>query len=172
MTSNLFTLKTLFAMLGACVLSIGGVASLSATSQEAMPSCMIDVAAQPLAQAMPAEADGLALLAMRLTIGPDGGFEPHTHPGTVTVTMESGALDFTLLEDDEMVINRAATDGTPVPSDPVTPNEEITVNTGDWFVEAGSVHEAWNRSDEPAVLLVTALVDPNQPFVQCADGAG
>lgn len=171
MTRTLFTLRALFAMLGACTLSLGTIASLSAASQEAMPSCMVDVAAQPLAQAMPSESDGLALLAMRLTIGPEGGFEPHTHPGTVTVTMESGTLDFTLLEEDEMVINRAASGGTPVPSDPVTLNEEIRVNTGDWFVEAGSVHEAWNRSDEPAVLLVTALVDPNQPFVLCADAS-
>lgn len=151
----------------AAVLSLVSVTATAA--QSGMPSCMVGVTAQPLAQAMPPDAGGDALVVLRLTIDPSGGFQPHTHPGVVTASVVSGSLDFTLLEDDDMVINRAPVDGTAVAADPVTPHQAITANPGDWFVEAGSIHEAWNRSDQPAVLIVTGLVDPNQPFVQCVD---
>jgi len=163
MSRNLFSV--LLASLIVCTISLGTSGSTSA--QDTMPSCMFDVAMQPLAQAMPANADGLALLVMRLTIGPDGGFKPHTHLGTVTVTVESGTLDFTLLENEDMVVHRVSTDGTPVPADTITPNRPVTVHAGDWFVESGSVHEAWNRSADPAVLIVSALVDPDLPFMNC-----
>lgn len=164
-------IRVLTVMLAAITLTLGFMAPTTSGAQSEMPSCMVDVSAQPLAQAMPPNADGYALVALRLTIGPVGGFQPHTHPGVVTVTIESGTLDFTLLEDDDMVINRVPANGTPVPTDPVELNQPITTNPGDWFVEAGTIHEAWNTGDQPTVVLVTGLIDPSKPFVQCAGAA-
>lgn len=150
---------------------VGTASTLAQSEMPSMPSCMVGVTAQPLAQAMPPDAGGDALVALSMTIAPAGGFGPHTHAGVVTVSVVSGSLEFTLLEADEMVIDRAPTDGGAATTDTVTPNQPITANTGDWFVEAGSVHEAWNRSDDPVTLIVAALVDPSQPFVRCVDMA-
>lgn len=126
--------------------------------------CTPGVTVEMLGQALPADANGKALVAARLTIAPEGGFDAHTHPGTLTVFVDSGSLGFTMLDHGEMTINRA--DGT---TEPAVMNEEILVNQGDGFVEEGMTHEAWNRSDGPTVVILSGLVDPAQPFVICAE---
>jgi hypothetical protein len=125
---------------------------------------MTGVEVQPLGQGMPADAGGRALMAARLTIAPEGGFDAHTHPGMLTVTVDSGNLGFTMLDEGEMSVNRA--DGT---SESIAHDEEILLNPGDWLVEEGMVHMAWSRSDEPTVVIVSGLVDPKLPFVQCVE---
>ena len=32
------------------------------------------------------------------------------------------------------------------------------------------VHEAYNNGSEPTVILLSGLVDPSQPLVQCVEG--
>jgi quercetin dioxygenase-like cupin family protein len=157
------------------VVCLTAVASLSPTTGGTVaaqdhPPCVTDVSVESLGSAMPADAEGFALLALRLTIGPGGGFDAHTHPGTLIVTVESGEFTFTQLDHSGMIINRAAVDGTPTAPEELIPNEEVTLHPGDWLAEAGDmVHTGFNRTDAPTVVLVNGLVDPELPFVQCVD---
>jgi quercetin dioxygenase-like cupin family protein len=133
--------------------------------------CVTGVTVEHLGQAMPPDGNGLALVAARLTIAPDGGFAPHTHPGTLTIWVDSGTLDFTQIDDMEMNINRAPVEGTPATTEAVVPGQAFTLNPGDWLVEAPMVHQAWNHGTEPTVVILSGLVDPALPFVQCVEDA-
>lgn len=129
------------------------------------PVCMFGVEIEHIGMAMPADTDGRVLVAARLTIAPEGGFDPHTHPGTLTVYVDSGSFSFTQLDEMEMTLNRA--DGNTVP---MVANEEMTLGAGDWLAEdEGMMHEAWNRTDEPVVVILSGLIDPTLPLVQCTD---
>jgi quercetin dioxygenase-like cupin family protein len=146
----------------------------SSTVAEGVPAgqlvdlpCATDVYAQVLGKSLPATADdGQALVSVRITIQPGGGFDAHTHPGTVNAYIDSGDFTFTLLDDShEMAITRGDTGE----SVALTPNEPVVLNPGDSFVETGMVHEAWNLGDEPVVVLVTALIDAEIGLTQCVD---
>ena len=148
-------------ILGALVLSSPVAASQSTPA--AAPVCMVGVEIQPLGMGMPRDSEGRALVVARLTIAPDGGFDVHTHPGMLTVFVDSGSLEFTQIDDGHMMLNRA--DGS---TEPLVPDEAIVLNTGDWLAEdEGMVHMAWNRSDEPTIVILSGLVDPTLPLVQC-----
>lgn len=165
---------------GTLMLTIAGLAmtlftSSSVIAAETPPGqpvdlpCATDVYAQVLGKSIPATADeGQALVSVRITIQPGGGFNAHTHPGTVNAYIDSGDFTFTLLDDShEMVITRGDTGET----ETLTPNEPMVLNPGDSFVETGMVHEAWNLGDEPVVVLVTALIDAKLGLTQCADAS-
>jgi quercetin dioxygenase-like cupin family protein len=155
-------------------LSLVAFAPSPASAQQGQPlnlPCVTGVSVIPLGQAMPAGASGQALVMARLVIAPHGGFQAHTHPGTLVVTIESGTFELTQLGDMAMTVNRAAVNGTPAASEPMVKGAPLTLNPGDWFAEPkGMVHEASNPGTEPTVVLLTGLVDPNQPLVQCAGG--
>lgn len=141
----------------------GGAAAQDFGTPAAAPACMVGVEIQPLGQGMPRDTGGRALIVARLTIAPDGGFDAHTHPGLLTVMVDSGSLALTQLDDGEMVLNRA--DGT---TEPMVRDEEVVLSTGDWLAEEeGMVHMAWNRSDAPTIVILSGLVDPSLPLVQC-----
>jgi hypothetical protein len=129
--------------------------------------CATGVTVESLGATQPPDANGMALAGLRITIAPGGGFAAHTHPGTITVFVDSGSFGFTPLDDMEMTVNRAATPGTPAVAENVAPNTEVLLGAGDWLVESGMTHEAWNRGDDSAVVIVSGLVDPTLPFVQC-----
>ena len=102
-----------------------------------------------------------------LTVAPGGGFAAHTHPGTLIVSIESGTFDLTQLDDMEMSVTRGATGA----SETMTPGVTLTLDPGDWFVEPGGmVHTGFNNGSEPSVVLLSGVVDPNQPLVQCIEG--
>lgn len=140
-----------------------------ALAQESHPvelPCVTGVTAYPIGQAMPEDVDG-ALVLLRLEIAPGGGFEAHTHPGTLIASIESGTFDLTQLDDMEMSVTRAATGA----SETMTKGVTVTLDPGDWFVEPGGmVHTGFNNGSEPTVVLITGVVDPNQPLVQCIEG--
>ncbi len=128
--------------------------------------CATDVYAQMLGKSMPATTEGQALVSVRITIQPGGGFDAHTHPGTVNAYIDSGEFTFTLLDDShEMAITRGDTGE----SEMLKTNEPTVLNPGDSFVETGMVHEAWNYGDEPVVVYVTALIDAELGLTQCVD---
>jgi quercetin dioxygenase-like cupin family protein len=149
-------------------------AGAQAQPQQGQPldlPCVTGVTVQPLGQGMPDDASGQALVMMRLFIAPNGGFQAHTHPGMLVVSIESGTLDLTQLRDMAMSVMRAPANGTPAASEPVTKGVPVTLNPGDWFVEPkGMVHQASNSGTEQTVVLLSGLVDPNQPLVQCVSG--
>jgi hypothetical protein len=156
-------LGSLGLILGMLVISSPTLAAQS--TPVAAPACMVGVEIQPLGMGMPRDSEGRALVVARLTIAPDGGFDVHTHPGMLTVFVDSGSLWFTQVDDGHMMLNRA--DGT---TEPMVPDEEVVMNTGDWVAEdEGMVHMAWNRSDEPTIVILSGLVDPTLPLVQCGN---
>jgi quercetin dioxygenase-like cupin family protein len=128
---------------------------------------------------LPSGADGQALAALRVEFASDGSLDSHTHPGTLIVSVEAGAFGFTMTEretdmgsHDAMQIMRAGPGTDPVVGEPVQAGTEYVLTPGDWLVEpAGMVHSARSATDEPTVVLVTGLVDPAQPFIQCLDDA-
>jgi quercetin dioxygenase-like cupin family protein len=172
----MFAMKRLYLLTAVLFagLAIAAFGAAQTGAQEGQPlelSCVTGVMVQPIGQAMPDDAEGQALVVMRLTIAPGGGFAAHTHPGTLIVAIESGTFELTQLDDMEMVVMRAATGATPGTSETMTRGTPMSLNPGDSFVEPeGMVHMASNQGSEPTVVLVTGLVDPNQPFVQCIEG--
>jgi cupin len=162
-------LFVLFVVLGLALAGIGSNRA-AAQGQPLNLPCVKGVTVEPLAQAMPSNAGGQALVLLRLTIAPGGGFAPHTHPGTVTVSVVSGTLDFTHLADAPMDVMRAASGATPAAAEPVTKGVPVSLHPGDWMVEQGMVHTMANGGSDPAVVLVAGLVPPDQPLVQCVAG--
>ncbi len=96
---------------------------------------------------------------------------PTPHPGTLVVTVESGSLGFTLIDDDDMSLNRAATTGAESTMEPLPQGEEVALNPGDWFIETGMVHTGVNLADGPTTVLLTGLIEPGQPLTICVDDA-
>jgi quercetin dioxygenase-like cupin family protein len=140
-----------------------------ASAQEGQPlelPCVTGITVFPIGQAMPEEASGQALVMLRLTIAPGGGFAAHTHPGTLIASIETGTFDLTQLDDMEMSVTRATGE-----SEPMTKGVTLTLDPGDWFVEPGGmVHTGFNNGSEPTTVLLTGVVDPNLPLVQCIEG--
>lgn len=161
---HLLSVAMLFALLATAAL-----VPSRASAQDGQPlelPCVTGVTVMPIGQAMPQEASGNALVLLRLTIAPGGGFETHTHPGTLIASIESGTFDLTQMDDMEMSVTRATGE-----SEPMTKGVTLTLDPGDWFVEPGGmVHTGFNNGTEPTVVLLTGVVDPNLPLVQCVEG--
>jgi quercetin dioxygenase-like cupin family protein len=156
---------------GLALFAFGPAPTLAQEGQPIDLPCVTGVTVQPLGQAMPGDANGQALVSLRLTVAPGGGFEAHTHPGTLIATIESGTFDLTQLDDSPMSITRGPESATPGASEPMTQGTPVSLSAGDWFVEmTGMVHTAFNNGSEPTVILLSGLVDPSQPLVQCIEG--
>ncbi len=130
--------------------------------------CVADVTVTRLGHGLPTAADGQELTLLRVTFAPGGSIGGHVHPGALTLSIESGALVYAVVEG-EAEVQRAAVDGTPVPAESLTAGQETTLNPGDWVFEQGIVHTARNDGAEPAVVLVAGLMRAGEPFTQCHD---
>jgi quercetin dioxygenase-like cupin family protein len=145
-----------------------GVAAAPPEPQPVTLECATDMTVQLLGNATPASAPDQALVLVRAAWAPGGGIGPHTHPGDLVVTVESGAFGFTLEEEGmEMTIMRVGDAGTPAVPEPLTAGEEVILQPGDWFVETGMVHSARNAGDEPVTTIFTGLVEAGQPLTTC-----
>jgi hypothetical protein len=145
-------------------------------AQEAPPpkpvtlDCAVNASSQLLG-ATPVGDGSQSLVLVRIIFGPGGSIGAHTHPGTLTVVVESGSLGFTLLDQGEMSITRAATaDSDPV-EEPLIQGEETVLNPGDGFIEMGMVHSAANLSDTDTTVVFAGLVETGQPVTACVDTA-
>ena len=108
----------------------------------------------------------------RLILDQDGSIGAHRNLATTTVVVESGAFGFTLLEDAEMVITRAATDDTEASEEPIVVGEQVTLNPGDSYVPPiGAAHAATNLSDGETSVLFAAVLETGQPLEECVDTA-
>ena len=142
----------------------------SASQPEPQPvtlPCATNVSALVLGNTLPTNAEGQALVLARIVFGPGGSIDPHTHPGTLVVSVESGTLGFTLVEDHPMAIMRAGDTGTPAAEEPLTPGTEVELAPGDYFVETGMVHTARSLGDQPASVLLSGLIEAGQPLTMC-----
>lgn len=157
------------------IVASGGLLGRSVAAAQPEPQpvtlpCATNISAQVLGNTLPATAEGQALVLARIIFGPGGSIGSHTHPGTLAVSIESGSLGFTLLDQDEMSVMRAAPAGTPAVAEPLTADQEVELAPGDWFVETGMIHSARNLSDEPTSVLLTGLIEAGQPLTQCVEG--
>jgi len=152
-------------------LIVGGPGRVVGQEQQAKPpSCITNVTVERLGQAMPPDAAGKALVTLRVTIAPGGSIQAHTHPGTLVVSIESGAFEYTMLDDADLSVMRAQEGGGEAVSEPVAMGVPVILHPGDWFPDPeGMVHSASNPGEEPTVALVSGLVDPSQPFTQCVE---
>jgi hypothetical protein len=164
------------ALVAAVLLAVGLVAagrSGAAAPPAPVPitlPCATNASVQVLGRGTSAAAEGQELVLARVTFGPGGGIGPHTHPGTLVQTVESGILGFTLIEEGEMALMRSGGAGTPAAAEPLPVGEEVQLHPGDWFVETGMVHTGRTVGDEPVVLTYAGLFTAGQPLTSCVDG--
>lgn len=163
------------------VLSLGLVAAAVALTgspsgaappepQPVILECATDMTVQILGNAVPASAPDQALLLVRAAWAPGGGIGPHTHPGDLVVTVESGSFGLTREEEGmEMTVMRAGDAGTPASPEPLTVGQEVVLEPGDWFVETGMAHSARNAGDEEVTVLFAGLVASGQPVTTCVE---
>ena len=138
--------------------------SMRAAAQDATPAAgPVGVTATLLGSGQPAVAPGHELSLRRVTLEPGGSIPAHTHPGALVIYLESGTWGYTAL-DEGTQLTRAATNGTPGPSEEMAVGEEIILNAGDWIFVEDPADDIRNAGDEPVVLLVAGLTRVGEPF--------
>lgn len=146
-----------FVLSSILVLTFGRVASTMAQEP---------IVIEPLAAGMPSDAPGKQILLLRVTLQPGAEFPAHIHPGALVISVQEGDFTFVVISG-EAQATRAATNGTPEPTEILATGEEAVFHAGDAiFEQAGVVHTAKNNGSTPVVVLVAGLVDPTQPFLQ------
>jgi quercetin dioxygenase-like cupin family protein len=128
----------------------------------------VGVATQILGGGQPDAAPGQALGMRRNTFAPDGFVPPHMHPGALVLHLESGELTYTVIEG-TVQIQRAATAGTPGPTEQLGPGQETVLRAGDWLFEQGVVHTSRNATSGETVVLVASLTAADMPFTMFHD---
>lgn len=131
-------------------------------------ACATNASAQVLSVG-PVHEGAQNLVLVRMILGPGGSVGAHTHPGHLSVVVESGSLGFTLLDGGEMSITRAATVDSEATPEALVRDQQVALNPGDSFFEMGMVHSAENLSDGETTLLIAGLVEANQPLTSCVD---
>ncbi|HEX7002749.1 MAG TPA: cupin domain-containing protein [Trueperaceae bacterium] len=106
----------------------------------------------------PGQGNGNALVFMRLTMEPGASIPAHHHPGAVVVVVQSGIFGTEFIEG-EGTVARYGEQGTEL----LTAGHEITMGPGDSLSYEGAVHTMRNDGPGELVLLVSALLDPEQP---------
>ena len=154
---------------GALVAASLGAAAPPERQPVTLP-CATNAFVQVFGRGAPAAGGGQELVLARVTFEPGGGIGPHTHPGTLVQTVESGTFGFTLLEEGEMMVMRAGGAGTPAAAEPLPVGQEVVLGPGDWFVETGMVHTGRAVGDEPVVLTYAGLFAAGQPLTACVEG--
>jgi quercetin dioxygenase-like cupin family protein len=130
---------------------------------EAVPPGAVDVTIEPLGAGLPAAADGYKLSLLRVTFAPGGSIGTHTHPGSLVLTIAEGALAYAIIEGEAEVV-RVGAAGQPGPTERISAGKEVILNPGDSLFEQGIVHTARNVSDGQTVVLISGLMEPEQPF--------
>lgn len=123
---------------------------------------------ESLGSAPSPDAPGMQLVLLRATIAPGAVAPPHVHPGQLIVAVESGLVAYTIV--DEEGESRRGQFGTPTAAEVIPPGTEVMLGPGEWIIEEpGIVHTFRNPGEEPLVLLVSALIAPDEPFLQSID---
>lgn len=140
-------------------LMLPGAVMLAHASDEATPEAgHAGVVRDVVNEGDPESAPGEVLQLVRYTIPPNIKLPAHVHPGMQVNVVESGTLNYTVVEG-SMEITRA--DGT---GEVLTSGQSTTFEAGDRFTEPeGMVHFGENRTDEPIVLLTASLFEDDEP---------
>ena len=144
-----------------------GLVTTRSAAQEGTPAAVMGAAAGVTAQlrgsGTPDAAADHQLALRRITFAPGATVDNHHHPGALALTVESGSLGYTVLEG-EVTVVRAATNGTPGPTEQLTPGVEVILTPGDALFEQSVVHSARNASDGETIVWVGSLIEADQPF--------
>jgi quercetin dioxygenase-like cupin family protein len=158
--------------------AIAALPALQASSQDATPATDA-IAVLELAPGVTAEvfsgvpsdrAPGQTLYTTRFVFQPGSEIFPHNHPGTTSLTVESGTFGWTLLEGTAHVI-RGAASGSPTGTEELTtPGTEVILNPGDAIhYEDDVVHTARGAGDAPTVILGSFVLETGQPLLMPVD---
>lgn len=123
----------------------------------------------------PSLAPGMVLELGRLTWEPGFTIAMHTHPnandasyvlsGSVAWSIDSGTAEVT----------RAMVDGTPGPVEVLQPGGEAVLEAGDSIIfeypKTNQMHAARVVGDQPVVMLIATIYDPNKPFTVFPEGS-
>jgi quercetin dioxygenase-like cupin family protein len=142
-----------------------GAPLASAQDSTGTPAAAPAVVREVLSQGEPAAAPGRVLQLVRFLIPAHAKLPVHTHPGMQTAWLESGVLQYTVVQGGPITITRAgAGEGTPGPIETLSAGQTTTFHAGDsWAEPEGMVHFAENASDEPVVILVASLLVEGAP---------
>ena len=132
-----------------------GLVATVALAQESDP--MAGTTVEALGSFMPGAASDKALVLLRITMEPGAAIPFHQHPGAVVVTVASGTFG-TEFDRGQGTVTRV--DGT---AETVAAGGSATMQAGDSLAYEGAVHTMVNEGSDQVVLLVSALLDPNQP---------
>jgi quercetin dioxygenase-like cupin family protein len=147
---------------------------LPGAAQDASPAAGVALApgvvAEVFAGAPSDRAPGQTVYLARFTFQPGSEIFPHSHPGTVLLTVDQGTFGWTLLEGTAQVV-RGAVAGATGPTEEVTESgTEVLLNPGDAiFYEDDVVHSARGAGDQPAVVLGTLVLESGQPLLMPAE---
>jgi quercetin dioxygenase-like cupin family protein len=122
-----------------------------------LPPGAVGVTIQPLIGGEVEVAPGYSLNLVHFVFAPGATIAPHHHAGPQAAWVASGDVGYTLLEGTDVQIQRAPSNGTPGPVEPMTPNVEVILHAGDGYLEQGVRHWARNAGDSPADLYVASL---------------
>src|SRR5215211_1218824 len=158
------------------VLMLGVVLAPKLAAQDATPSPAIAVAelapgvtAEVLAGVPSDRAEGQTVYTARFVFEPGAEIFPHSHPGTISLTVYSGTFGWTLVEGTAYVIRGAAAGATEISETLTEPNTEVILNPGDnIYYEDDVVHTARGAGDEPAIVYGTLVLTAGEPLLMPA----
>ncbi len=152
----------------------GGLLTGSAQDATPAPGGATGVTTELLGRSPSASAPGQALALLRITFAPGGSVAPHTHPGETVFHLESGTLQFTLVEGEARLVRASGgvpAAATPTAVEPIPVGAEITLTAGDTVYYDGSVLQSErNDGDEDAVVLASNLRGVDEPARMFHDG--
>lgn len=150
--------------LGATIPALAGTLALAGLATAGMddtapPTPATGVTATVLGSGMSAVAPDRVLLVQQRTFAPGADSGDHPAPGPVVVYVDSGPVDFTVVEG-AASLTRAADPMTTVPAgvEQIPAGSTVTLAAGDSvFYDEGVVHSFDNHGDADAVTLEARL---------------
>ena len=106
----------------------------------------------------PSAASSRNLVFMRITMAPGASIPAHRHPGAVVVVVESGLFGTRFVEGSGQLMRFGAAEAVALNG-----GSETTMSPGDSLAYEGAIHTMRNDGPDDLVLLVSALLDPEQP---------
>ncbi len=129
----------------------------------ASPTGAIGTTAQIMGSGQPAATPGLELTLRRITHTPGGRVPAHSHPGALVIFVERGTWGYTPLGG-TVQLTRAATGGTPTPSEALPMGTEVLLTAGDWLFVEDPQDDVRNAGEDDVVLLIAGLTRVGEPF--------
>lgn len=106
----------------------------------------------------PSAASTQNLVLMRITMAPGSAIPPHHHPGAVVVMVQSGLFGTQFVEGSGQLLRVGSAE-----AEAINGGTETTMSPGDSLAYEGAVHTMRNDGPGELVLIVSALLDPEQP---------